>query len=402
MKGFFPESDLKRKAPIPVLAQCGKCGLYKTCITDRMKVSGKGKKGLLVVGEAPGRTEDEQGKPFVGSSGQLVQETLLRYGIELRRDCWVTNAVICRPPNNSLPPKAITYCQPNLIQTVKDLQPTAILVLGNAPLKSLVGWLWKEDPGGITRWSGQQIPSQQLNAWVCPTFHPSYLLHERKGEGRNVRKNEALELYFDKHFQAFSELKGRPWEVVPKYEQEVKIYHDPDQAIPAIKSFLNGGPIAFDWETDRSKADSSDSTVLCIGISNENTTIAFPWNGPAVGVAKELLASDIPKIGWNIRFEQRWARRQGITINNWKWDGMLVAHAMDSRRGTKGLEYQSFVVLGHPSYKDLSYLMKTDGGYDRNRLHEASKKKLLTYCGTDALLEWHIAQKQMGKLGVSI
>lgn len=402
MKGFFPESDLKRRKPIPVLAQCGRCKLNLGCKSPKMKVSGKGKKGLLIVGEAPGRTEDDQGRPFCGSSGEVIQRALRRYGVEMRTDCWVTNAVICRPPGNALPPRAIQFCQPNLIRTVQELKPAAILTLGNAPLKSLIGWLWREDPGGVYRWAGQQIPCQQINAWVCPTYHPSYLLHERKGEGDRVRTNEALELAFDRHVAAFCNLKYRPWLNVPDYEARVKVYQNPDDAVPIIPQFMNSPSIAFDWETDRLKADHPDASILCCGVSDGVTTIAYPWHGEAVRTTKELLASEVPKIGYNVRFEQRWALRQKIQVNNWRWDGMLEAHTLDSRKGTKGLEYQSFALLGHRSYKDLSYLMKTKGGNERNRLHEAGRTKLLTYVGTDALLEWMVAHKQMERLGVKL
>lgn len=80
---------------------------------------------------------------------------------------------------------------------------------------------------------------------------------------------------------------------------------------------------------------------------------------------------------------------------------MLAAHALDSRRGTKGLEYQSYVLLGQRAYKSFKPWMETKDGNQRNRLHEVDKRDLLKYAGTDALLEWKICQLQMKKLGIT-
>jgi uracil-DNA glycosylase len=67
LSGFFKGSELKLvKAPSARVPQCGVCGLWRGCKTPKMEVSGKGKRRILIVGEAPGADEDTQGKPFVG------------------------------------------------------------------------------------------------------------------------------------------------------------------------------------------------------------------------------------------------------------------------------------------------------------------------------------------------
>ena len=168
--GFFTADELSTVSPVAsLIPRCGACGIYRQCKSPKMPVSGQGKQGVLIVGEAPGAVEDEQGKPFVGESGQLLRETLERLDVNVDRDCWVTNSLICRPPKNRTPTdKEIDYCRPNLINTIEEVQPKTIVLLGAVPVKSLIGWLWREQVGALGRWIGWRIPCQKLNAWICP------------------------------------------------------------------------------------------------------------------------------------------------------------------------------------------------------------------------------------------
>src|SRR5437879_5510271 len=106
-KGFFAALDVvENKAPASLIPKCGACGLFKTCQSPKMPPSGKGRKRILICSEAPGRNEDEQGIHFVGKAGQFLEECLEECEINFRKDCWITNAIICRPPKNKLPPNA--------------------------------------------------------------------------------------------------------------------------------------------------------------------------------------------------------------------------------------------------------------------------------------------------------
>jgi hypothetical protein len=98
MDGFFTRSEmLQVRAPKAVSPRCGACGLFKTCNSPKMPVDGRGRAGILVIGEAPGREEDEQGRPFVGATGQLLRDTMEELGVDLRQDCWLYNSIICFP-----------------------------------------------------------------------------------------------------------------------------------------------------------------------------------------------------------------------------------------------------------------------------------------------------------------
>lgn len=392
------------KAPMSMLPKCGSCGLYKTCKSPKMPVTGQGRKKILVVAEAPGKDEDEHGIQLVGVTGQMFEDTLNKFDVDLRRDCWLTNALICRPPGNEIKTDEwIDYCRPNLIKTVEDLKPEVIILLGGTPVYSLLGWLWKEDPEGISRWAGFQIPSQRINAWVCPTFHPSYVM--RSGKDRGEKTNPLVRMFYEKHLKAACKLKGRPWpDGPPNYKEQVTVLTSADEAARQLDKLRElGKPVSFDFETNMLKPDSDSSYVACCAVSNGVTTISYPWVGEAVKATKRLLFSDVPKYGYNIKFEERFVRKLwGRGVNNWSWDGMQAAHVIDNRHGITSLKFQSFVLFGIEDYNYHieDYLRSDDGGGNSpNRIKEISEVDLLTYCGMDALLEYLVAKKQMKILG---
>ena len=105
---------------------------------------------LMFVGEAPGANEDEQGLPFVGRAGELLDQLLEEIALE-RAKVWIGNVLKCRPPGNRDPqPVEIENCQEYLLRQVELIEPTVICTLGNFSTKLLRG-----DPTGITRLHGQ-------------------------------------------------------------------------------------------------------------------------------------------------------------------------------------------------------------------------------------------------------
>lgn len=398
---FFKASEVAGKKPLALIAKCGECKLDKGCLSPYMPYSGKGRKKILVVGEAPGKNEDQQRKQFVGQAGELLQSVLRRYGVELREDCWVTNAVICRPQGNKLPERSVEYCRPNLIKTVKDLQPEKILLFGGSAVRGLIEHLWTDESGGswgVKRWAGWQIPSQELNAWICPTFHPSYLLHERNEV--TGRRNEALENHFEQHVASACKLEGRPWKSIPNYLEDVKVVLDADKAATLIRSMISDKVVAWDLETTTKKPEIKNSQIICCGVSNGDLSFAFPWHGEAVVAMRDLFESDTPKVGWNTnRFDYRYVKKiHRFKIRNMKWDGLQAAHLLDSRAGTKSLEFQAFVKLGVRSHKTLKRWMQSGNGTNTLK-SDVRLERLLKYAAQDARLEWEIIRMQREMLG---
>lgn len=394
MQGFLAESTLIRKAPRPLSAKCGACGLYKQCDTPKMKPSGKGKRRILIVGEAPSQSEDRKGKQFAGESGSMLRRVLEKLDVDLDADCYKTNALICRPPKKANPTKKqIDYCQPNLIQYIEEVKPDVIIPLGTIAVRSLIGWLWKEDPGPISRWVGWRIPCQRLNAWICPNYHPLYLLRE---------KNPVVPLMFKKHLKAAVSLTDRPFLDIPNYEDDVECL-TADEAAPVIEKMIKrGGLCTFDYETDRLKPDHQQAEIVCCSICwRGKKTIAYPMIGDALEATKRFLRSDVPKAGSNIKFEERWSRRlYGIKVRNWVWCTMNAAHILDNRKGITSIKFQSFVHLGQESYNDhIEQFFAGKDSNKRNRIKEIDLHELLKYNGLDSLLEYHVAVKQMKEVG---
>lgn len=127
------------EVPAELLA-CERCGLCRS--RTRVVVgSGPAEPELLVIGEAPGRTEDEGGQPFIGPSGRLLF-TLIAEVMGLTRErCYVTNVVKCRPPNNRTPTREeVGACRPWLRWQFENVRPRAVLTLGLVAGQSVLGF----------------------------------------------------------------------------------------------------------------------------------------------------------------------------------------------------------------------------------------------------------------------
>lgn len=136
--------------------------------------SGNADADLMFVGEAPGASEDEQGVPFVGRAGKLLDKLLEEIGLS-RADVFVANTLKCRPPGNRDPlPVEIDNCKEYLHRQVELIEPTVICTLGNFSTKLLRG-----DPTGITRLHGQPevLVLGRRAVRLYPIFHPAAALY---------------------------------------------------------------------------------------------------------------------------------------------------------------------------------------------------------------------------------
>jgi len=165
------------------IADCRKCVLGST---RRNPVPGEGNPNaeLVFVGEGPGADEDEQGRPFVGRSGQLL-DRIITNAMGLRRcDVYICNIVKCRPPENREPrPEEIISCLPFLKRQLALIRPKVIVSLGAPATRTLLN---TNQPIG-------QLRGKFRDCYLCgdskpiklmPTFHPSYILRNYSDENR--------------------------------------------------------------------------------------------------------------------------------------------------------------------------------------------------------------------------
>jgi DNA polymerase len=153
--------------------QCTKCSLHKTK-TNVVFGEGSRKAGIMLIGEGPGYYEDQQGRPFVGKSGQLLDKILDVCGFTRKEHVFIGNIVKCRPPNNRDPlPEERESCLPYLYKQIEIIDPKIIILLGATALKGLI------DPNArITKIRGDWL--NWNDRLVMPTFHPSALLRNEK------------------------------------------------------------------------------------------------------------------------------------------------------------------------------------------------------------------------------
>ena len=150
------------------VTNCTKCSL---CATRTQTVFGSGNKNAdwMLVGEAPGQHEDEQGQPFVGKAGLLLTEMLRAIGLA-REEVFITNILKCRPPNNRDPLAGeVESCNDYLQRQQKLIQPKIILAVGRIAAQTL---LKTDEP--LARLRGKVHTFN--NTPVVVIYHPAYLL----------------------------------------------------------------------------------------------------------------------------------------------------------------------------------------------------------------------------------
>lgn len=166
-----PKAILLKKLYQPY-KKCSPCPLGLT--TDHNFVCGNGNPDtkLMLIGEAPGQHEDEQGMPFVGKSGILLTKTLSCLGIE-RKEIFITNIVKCRPPNNRKPTtqESETYKNLFLLKEIEIIKPMVICTLGATALEGLLS-----KPVKMGDVHGKLFSFN--NTILIPAYHPAYILRD--------------------------------------------------------------------------------------------------------------------------------------------------------------------------------------------------------------------------------
>ena len=161
-----------------LLQQVHSCTLCTLSQKRTTAVPGEGNlsSDIVFIGEGPGFYEDQQGRPFVGPAGQLLEELLTSIGLE-REDVYITNMVKCRPPNNRDPlPGEIQACKPYLDRQLEMIRPKVVVTLGRYSFSKF----FPDTPIGKARGK----PRTWNGLVVYPMYHPAAAL--RNGNFRTI------------------------------------------------------------------------------------------------------------------------------------------------------------------------------------------------------------------------
>lgn len=402
--------DKRRAITLPVETlnkkSCIVCPLNEADLHNpKMKPSGPRRRiDVYLLGEAPGRTEDEEGEPFVGDAGQYIRERMpsdwrVRFG----------NVIQCRPPRNRDPSFMETECcRLRVLGDIEKTKPKIILGAGNVPLR----WVLGMQNRGITEWRGRTIPIKvgTHTCWFMPVFHPSFLnrkLRYDKELGREVESPEGIAMYHD--LRAVDKLLRRDDEPVV-YEQsldgieciEGKTRKDLIRVKKWLRSLKKLKRVALDIETQDLRPYTDTAQLLSIAIGTYDEVCAFPiehpmgWGKREQAIIheelKEFLVESGIKICHNLNMEQEWL---GVwygkdVIRKAKWaDTWAQAYVLDERKGMHNLDVLCRLRLG--------FNLKTDN-LPMDRLSTVPLSDLLPYNGKDTKYTHKLYDIQMAEL----
>jgi uracil-DNA glycosylase family 4 len=342
----------ERKHP---LANCEECPLYP----EPGPVLGSGPVGevkVAVVGEAPGFHESVSGRPFIGPSGQILDEVLRNNDIK-REDVFVTNAVLCRPPQNATPTQeAIDACSPRLMDELARHNPEYILATGAVAAKALgLKGAMQNLRVGPPRWVKIPVSDDEyLDSLVIPTWHPAYTL----------RLPDAL-ISLDYDVSKINKgAVASEWR-----EPTLTVVDDMETAILACEElYALPGPFSVDIETGIDKDDqdvhADQRPLLCIGVGYElGKVVVFGSNvvndHTFLDLCLGLVLREKQLIMHNGKSDVAGLMKAMGPVNL-RYDTMLEHYTLDERTGGHRLDQVSIELLGVPPWKDMvtPYLAK--------------------------------------------
>ena len=242
-----------------------------------MPGSGNQKAEIMILGEAPGQDEDEEGTPFVGKAGHFLKRRIMpAAGLDVS-DVYFTNTVRCYPgrskdgkKNKNPLANDIRRCRSNLVDEVKKVRPNVVIAMGNVALHGCLELSrWRDDEGkkdtavtGIMKWRGKRVWHPEFNCWIVFALHPSFLMRKYKFE-----KYE-----FDLTVKDFElAMRTARKDKMPKSKCSIALLNDKKLAADYLRLVLeNADEVAVDTETstmDYREMSNSDPKEVLLGVS---------------------------------------------------------------------------------------------------------------------------------------
>lgn len=340
---------------------------------------------LVFVGEAPGGQEEQEGIPFVGPTGQLLEKILNENGLGWE-DVYKTNVVKVRPPGNDISKLAFTGYKledfiPLLWKELDDIRPNCIVACGNIALEVLTGCK------GIRRWRGSILSTTHGGYKCIPIIHPASLMH---GDGNTTSWKELAWIKFDiaraiaqSEFGEISLPKRQLTVAKSSYElyKYLKTHNDKDDAVIDVetsKTVVNCVSIAF-------------SPKMSMSVPTGMLESAIPENDlPHVWKELALFFQNTKKrfAAQNGKFDERRQREIGLPIHDLYFDTALAWHVLFPEF-PKRLEFIASVLTEEPFYKD-------EGREFDARKHDINR--LYMYNAKDSAVEFECMLKEIEEL----
>lgn len=351
---------------------------------------GRGDAELAVVGEAPGGHEDRIGRPFVGPSGDLLDEFFSEAGVH-RSEIYLTNVVKYQPPGNDL--KKIGMLGLDLDKCISDLwielgsvKPNCILALGNTALMALTG------KAGIQKWRGSVILAKDAKTKVVSTIHPAALLHS-EGEGQGGAMDFSARVYIVHDIRRAVAQSKYPDYRPPR--RKLEIIRSAVSLARFFQFYSAYDTLSVDIEVLR-------AIPVCIGLSFvPNHGVSIPLldvfslqNKDGIHrhelaqmwriLAAHLARPNLKVIGQNFKFDHdKLERPCGFRVANVRADLMLMMHTVYPEL-PKSLGFSTSIYTEEPYYKDEG----KDFNFAKQKIDD-----LLTYNARDAAVTLEAAKK---------
>lgn len=388
-------------------AQCDACKLREHSQCYKLKGEGPHGASIALVGEAPGWQEERDERPFVGRAGQLLDGCIAEAGLN-RDTLFLTNAVRCRPINlNNQKDRKPTLdevdaCRAYTLEEMRRLKPKVIVALGDTASSMLLSKKF----GGIQQRRGKATWSDEWNAWIVETLHPSF----------------ALRQYAQRHF-IIEDLKHAKRIVLEGGEREatptqVEVVWTLDHLERVRDEVIAAGHFHFDWETygpkhlDPSRGENENGLHLtkargfCLSIATreghayviprylQNIT---PYWGRSLGkvddLLREIFLSDCRKGGFHVSFDISITQSTlGVKPTNVTFCGMVAHHGLNNHLGSGAHGLKSCAALYTPlgRYDDELDNWLIENGYtkdnkpDHDYIYKAPDALVHKYNGTDS------------------
>lgn len=399
-----PAVNLRGQSDLALIhkLECRACPLNGT--GGNIEPTGSGKPLVYILGEAPGKTEEEERSQFTGESGQLLRAHIPRkYRDQLRYN----NVIRSRPPANRTPERVeIEACRPSVTRDIERTKPKAIFGFGNVPLE------WVSGFSGITLWRGRKMPVKvgSHTCWYYPMLHPAYLLRQRRQHGPS---EEERMFAFDMK-RAFAEVEGLPSAIVHSptdVRRNVEIITETGATgLAKIKQALvwasKQSVIGVDYETNCLRSVQENSKILTAAVGNAERAIAFPFDHPEANWKPSERAELVRfwvrflkeakgrKAVHNLAFEMEWSAAffgdDVLRASRWE-DTMTQAGVIDERKGNKKAGPFSLEFLIQQYF---GFNLKKLSGLDRANLENVPLEAVLQYNAPDARYHALLYEKQ--------